>query len=260
MKQLVFYFLLFKALLVHSQQMPCSTPLPIEFIQEELVYDIYVKVGFIWIPIGETRFTFEEKNDSIYAANLYAKTYDAWNALYKINGQFRSHLSKRNGLSEHYLRWTDENGVTSYDSILFDQSNLKAKEFLGPKPTKHVVYDIELDHCVQDMVSTFYYIRTPDYSLMQANDQLPLHLFYNKYQYNIDMKFLGEERKKIKNLGEYQAYKLEAQSIKGKHIDKSTTMKCWISTDAQRIPLVFETPMKFGELRISLRESSRLVR
>ncbi len=240
---------------INAQKMPCEISYGNVSANEELIYDIYVKVGFIWIPIGETVFNFTKEGD-FYWGELTAKTHDAWSALYKINGQFRTHIEEVNGLTDHYLRWTDENGVTSYDSILFDQRNLTAKEFLGPNPDKHVVYDIKLDHCVQDMVSTFYYIRTPAYQEMQINDQLPLHLFYNKYQYDIDMKYLGTEEKKVKNLGSYQAFKLEAQSIKGKHIDKSTTMKCWISDDELRIPLVFETPMKFGELRISLRESS----
>ncbi len=247
----IIFLLLLTSQLV-GQEMPCNIEHSPVIVNEKLSYDIYMKVGFIWIPIGESIFIVKESDD-YFNAEMTARTFDGWSPLYKVNGVFRSHLSKADGLSQHYLRWTNENGETSYDSILFDQSNLICKEFLGPNPQKQVVYDLELDHCVQDMISTFYYIRTPLYENMIPGDQLPLHLFYNKYQYNIDMQFKGEEIKKIKSLGDQNCFRLEAQSIKGKHVDKSALMTCWISNDEKRIPIVFESPMKFGELRIILK-------
>jgi len=221
--------------------------------KEVLEYNVYLKTGFFYFSLGEVVFT-TTKKDGHYSLHVSASTYPRWHRFYEFDSDFISVLDSSNSYPKAFTRYSIEKGNTVFDSISFDQTALTAKEFVSNNDGELFTYDLELGAEVYDMVSLFYSLRFIDYRGMGSGDVEQLKLLHNRREYDMSVKYLDEEEKKIKKGGKYDSHKIEINAIKGLHFDGNQTMRMWVTKDRNRIPVSFETPLTLGSLRIVLKE------
>ena len=92
------------------------------------------------------------------------------------------------------------------------------------------------------------------FDLLESGEKTPRRLYYNKKAYNLSLDYKGQYEKKVKKLGKFDTHHIEIKAIKGIHFKPSDFMQIWLSTEAGHRPLVIETPMRMGSLRIVAKE------
>lgn len=245
---LIFLFILSSIIATKAQANP-----PIQ--TEELNYTIYIKAGFIWIAIGEMNITTTEdpKNTSIH---LSAKSFKKWRHLHELQVDIKSVLSNDTGLSTSYVRHSIENGIMIKDSIEFDQANLNALEIITENNDESKTYSVALKNNVVDILTSFHSMRS-EFGKKNNNEKLMQYaLFYNRLQYDFGFTFQKRENKKIKKIGKRNCALITAQAITGRFFKNENKLKIWLSDDEQSKPLMFESPLKLGKIRIVINNES----
>jgi hypothetical protein len=225
---------------------------------EELVYKIFYNLGFIWLPAGEVAFELRENEDS-YFVKVLGRTYKNYEKIYKINDHYYSEFDKESLLPKVFVRNVHEGKYRRYDSILFDHKQLVAKSFWGNTRAKAKWYEFELNSCMQDMLTTLYYVRNIPLGKLEKGSQFPVNVFFDKEAYPLNVSFKGvEKRKKIKDLGVYNTVRIEPDVVAGHVFKNNSKMKIWISNDLNKIPLLIESPVSVGSVKAVLKSHKGL--
>jgi hypothetical protein len=224
---------------------------------ERLVYKIYYTLGFIWIPAGEVNFRVEESGSN-YEIRAIGKTYKSYNSVFKVNDYFYSKIDKETLYPKNFVRIIEEGNYRRYDSIAFDQQKNIALSYYGitksdARPTQH-----QMDHCMHDMVSNIYYLRNLDTESMHKGDKFLVKMMFDKEVYPINIRHAGKEKKEIKDLGTFNTLKFVPDVVSGNVFKEGDKMTVWVSNDANKLPLLIETPVSIGKVKVVLKSYNGL--
>ena len=152
-----------------------------------------------WMKAGEA--TLKVNEDVINGKQVYhvvgkGKTTGAIKWFFKVKDRYESYFDKQKLVPYRFIRNINEGGHTKDIEIDFDQTNNKARVFNKKKNKKKV---IETVPDVQDMVSTFYYLRNNlDVSNLKIGDEVKTTMFFDGENYGFKIKYLGEEMLKTR--------------------------------------------------------------
>jgi hypothetical protein len=226
---------------------------------ERLTYRIYYNWNFVWLAAGEVTFkVFDEGKQ--YHFQAYGETYDSYEWFYKAKHVHNSWADKTSLLPNYSEREIQEGDRKNFEKIKFDQESLKmtvwrAKE-KGDAETK-TEHTVKTQ--VHDILSSMYFLRTIDFSKRAKGADEPFRIFMDKEEFPLKMRYLGpESRKKVRGMGRFNTLKFEPQVIVGDVFKDSEKMTVWVSDDENRIPVLIETPVSVGSVKIVLKSYSGL--
>ena len=224
---------------------------------EKLVYKLYYNLGIIWIPAGEVVFTIKENSKS-YEMTAIGKTYKNYEKIFKVNDYFYSNVDRETLFPKNFVRIIEEGNYKLYDSIYFDQKrnivmsfNGKTKEEARPKIHR-------VGECMQDMVSNIYYMRNLNTDNIKKGDKIAIKMFFDKEVFPIDIVYNGKEKKDIKDLGTFRTIKIQPNVVAGNVFRDGDKMTLWISDDANKLPLLIESPVSVGNVKAVLKSYTGL--
>lgn len=100
-----------------------------------------------------------------------------------------------------------------------------------------------------------YSIRTQDFDALKKNSVVPVNIFLDNKEYNLNLAYLGlEEDKKVYKLGRYKTHHLSPEVIAGTVFKEKDRMHIWASADQNRIPLLIESPVSVGSIKAVLKD------
>jgi hypothetical protein len=220
---------------------------------EELVYKIYYNLNFVWIPAGEVTFKVADK-DAEYHISATGRTYSSYEWFFKVRDSYDSYVDKNTLLPNMSVRDVNEGKYTQYSKVAYDQNakkaffergddknNIKAKGTLDTKDLMH------------DVLSILYYCRSLDYDNASVGQEYPVNVLLDEAIYPLKYRILSKEDKKIRDLGKWATLKLSPKLISGNMFKEGTEMKVWASNDANKVPLMIETPVSVGSVKIVLK-------
>jgi hypothetical protein len=108
---------------------------------------------------------------------------------------------------------------------------------------------------VQDMISSFYFARTVDYSQAKEGDVFEFPCFVDDQVWPLKIKYLGKETIKS-DVGKIRCIKFCPVVQKGRVFKKEEDMTAWISDDKNRIPVRAEAKVLVGSIKMDLTEYS----
>ena len=74
-------------------------------------------------------------------------------------------------------------------------------------------------------------------------------------EFPLRMRYMGKtENKKVDGMGRYRTLKFQPDVIAGKVFDEDTKMSVWVSDDLNRIPVLIESPVSVGSVKMVLKE------
>ncbi len=233
----------------------CSEDTSINIVNgEELVYKIYYKLGFLWIPTGEVIFKSKEIDD-YFILQAEGKTYSSYDVIFTVRDYFYSKIDKNTLQPVEFIRKVHEGNYKKYHKTEFDyDKNLAISEVGKTKSdTRTVQCSIE-KFCTQDVLSILYRLRSINFNDLSEGDIFNLDVFIDNKVYDINLLYDGQtKQKKIKNLGYFDTNLLFPETISGNVFDKDDGMKIWVSTDSNRIPLLIESPISVGSIKAVLK-------
>lgn len=112
-----------------------------------------------------------------------------------------------------------------------------------------------------DALSLLYRLRATDAAGLEKGKSYPLDLVLNDTTKTISYRFLGREEIKIKKIGTFRAMKFTCTMATGDGSTYEDGMEftVWMSDDANKIPLLIESPIRVGSVRVMLSEASNLL-
>jgi len=168
---------------------------------------------------------------------------------FKVKDRYESYFDVDTGIPYRFIRDVDEGGHTKKIEIDFDQVNNKAHIY-NKKHNKRKV--IETVPNVQDMVSTFYFLRNNlDVENLKIGDEVRTDMFFDNENYGFKIKFLGEEIINSK-FGKVKCLKFRPYVMAGRVFKEEESLTLWVSADKNRIPLRIKADLAVGSLRADL--------
>ncbi|MFN8304522.1 MAG: DUF3108 domain-containing protein [Saprospiraceae bacterium] len=226
---------------------------------EVITYKIYYNLNFVWVPAGEVMFkVWDEGNQYHYQA--IGQTYDSYEWFFTVKDRYDSWVDKNTLLPNYSEREVNEGDYHIFEKISFNQSNRKMtvwrshKKGDAEKKTEHGVTD-----CVHDVLSSLYNLRTIDFASQAPGTAVPFKIFMDQEEFPLKMRYIGKDaRKKVYGMGRYNTLKFQPDVIAGNTFDEDTKMTVWVSDDQNRIPLLIESPVSVGSVKMVIKEYSGL--
>ncbi|MDO8365619.1 MAG: DUF3108 domain-containing protein [Saprospiraceae bacterium] len=222
---------------------------------EVLTYKIYYNLNFIWVPAGEVTFKiFDEGNQYHYQAK--GETYDSYEWFFSAKDQYDSWVDKTTLLPNYSERDVNEGDYHIFEKISFNQA---ARKMTVWRAHKRGAPEEKTEHTVKsecnDVLSSLYNLRNVDYGSQQAGYSVPFRVFMDKEEFPLKMNYLGKEpSKKVYKMGRFKTLKFQPEVIAGTVFKDDAKMTVWVSDDANRIPLLIESPVSVGSVKMVLKE------
>jgi hypothetical protein len=220
---------------------------------EELTYKLYYNVNFVWVAAGEVTFSTEDLGNQ-WHLKAVGKTYNSYDWFFKVRDYYDTYLDKNSMLPIVSVRDVAEGKYKLYDKVVFDQTNHKAVSYRGDYATDAKKRDLETSTCMHDLVSLIYYCRNVDYSNLQVGAALPLRFFLDREEFPISVKYKGKVANvALRDMGKYNTIKFSPQVVNGRVFKDGSQVNIWASDDANKIPLMIESPLSVGSVKVVLK-------
>jgi len=221
---------------------------------EEVTYKIYYNWNFVWIPAGEVVFKVTDKG-KLYKLSAEGRTYSSYEWFFKVRDNYESYIDKKELLPVMSIRDVKEGGYTLYEKQKFNQKENKVSIERGrSKSTIKENKKMDISTCMHDVLSIIYYSRNLEFNNAQEGTEFPVNIFMDKSEYPLNVKYKGkQEKKSIKGLGNFKTIQFSPELIKGNVFEEGTEMNIWVSDDKNKVPLLIESPVSVGSIKVVLK-------
>ncbi len=221
-----------------------------EFLKYRIHYGL-LNAGFASIELKKNH----QKNDSLIHAVGRGWTTGMVGFLFSVEDIYESYFTEIGLRPQHFIRKIDEGGYTQDKEIHFDFNSHQAKEINHKKSTEASFF---IQNNVQDMLSSFYYIRSIDFSNLKENDYVNINMFFDGKMNPVKLMVLGRETIKT-NFGKIDTIKIRPLVQKGRVFKDEENVTLWISDDMNKIPLKIKASLLVGAAKAELIEYNGLV-
>lgn len=221
---------------------------------EELVYKIYYNLNFIWVAAGEVTFkVFDEGKQFHYQA--LGRTYSSYEWFYTVKDDYNSWVDKATFLPNYSERSVLEGKYSIFEKISFDHNARKSTVW---RSKKRGMEETKTEHPLKadahDVLSVLYFLRTMEFQDKSKGHTVPFTIFMDKEEFPLSMRYLGKDtNKKVHGMGRYRTLQFQPDVIVGNVFNENSKMRVWVSDDANKIPVLIETPISVGSVKMVLK-------
>ena len=222
---------------------------------EKLNFKVYyhsVLTGNVTAGYGSILVTEDNRkfsNRDTYHIVATGKSSGFFNMFFKVDDRFESYIDEEGIFPWLFTRRTREGGYMKDDEVNFNH-------FRGSAVSRKGVTHIPIN--VQDIISSFYFARTLDATTIKPGDNINLPFFLDDSVYFSKVKYFGRETIKT-SIGRIKCLKLKPLLAKGKVFKEDYPMTLWISDDGNKIPILAESAVIVGSVRMELISYSGLL-
>ena len=211
---------------------------------ERLTY----RLSYGVLDAGEAVLTVDQSPKTVKGRKLWrvrgvGKTISAFEWFYKVNDVYESHMDAEGMFPWIFIRRVNEGGYKINQDYTFYQHKKIVDNGEGKK--------YRVPAMVQDMISSFYYARTIDYSNAKKGDIFTVNIFLDNELYPTKIKYLGKQIVKIRK-GKFRCMKFAPVVQEGRVFNSEEDLTVWITDDANRIPILAKARIKVGSLKMHL--------
>jgi len=199
----------------------------------------------------EVKPTSKKGNDGrplLHAVGI-GRTLGAFSLFYRVYDVYETFIDKESVMPWFFKRRVDEGGYKINQDYEFLQhrklvDNGEGKKFVVPMG-------------IQDMVSSFYYARTLDFSNMKVGDISEFKCFMDDEIFPLQIKYMGKETVKLRS-GKIECMKFQPIVQTGRYFKNDDDVVFWITNDQNRIPVMVKAKIPVGVVKMHLVEWSGL--
>jgi hypothetical protein len=220
---------------------------------EVLVYKIYYNLNFIWVPAGEVTFKVTDEGSQYHFAAT-GRTYGSYEWFYQVKDNYDTYVDKTTMLPTLSIRDVHEGKYHLYEKVTYDQKGKVANFERGDKKGNVARRGTtNLTDCMHDVLSIIYYCRTLNYDNAYKGQEYPVKVMLDQEILPLKYKFLGKEEKKIRDHGKWATMRFTPQLVSGNVFKEGDEMKVWASADNNKIPLMIDSPVSVGSVKVVLK-------
>ena len=216
-----------------------------EWFKFRMSYSGFLKAGNATLTVKDSKLN----NKDVYHVVGKGWTTGMIKWFFKVKDRYESYFDKKTIMPYKFVRNIDEGGHTKDLEIDFDQ--VKNKAYVNNKKhNKKTVIDTKPN--IQDMVSTFYYLRNNlDTNKLKIGDEVRVDMFFDEENYGFKLQYLGEEIIDTE-FGEIESLKFRPYVMAGRVFKEEESLTLWVSKDKNKVPLRIKADLAVGSLRADL--------
>jgi hypothetical protein len=188
-------------------------------------------------------------NRDTYHIVATGKSSNFFNMFFKVDDRFESYVDEEGIFPWLFTRRTREGGYKKDDVVNF-------YHFSGSAVSRKAITHIPVN--VQDIISAFYFARTLDAATIKVGDIINLPFFLDDSVYFSKVRFFGRETIKT-SIGRIKCLKLKPLMAKGNVFKEDYPMTLWVSDDNNKIPILAESAVIVGSVKMELIKFSGLL-
>jgi hypothetical protein len=215
-----------------------------EWFKFRIHYGI-VNAGYATMEIKDA--TINGKKVFHAVGNGYTTGMTKW--IFKVDDNYESYFDKQTGKPYQYVRKIDEGGYTKNEEGFFNQNTNKilVKDYKNSTDKT-----IAVSENVQDIVSTFYYLRNyPNVDKLKVGEFIAVDMFFDGEITKFKLKFMGREDLDTK-FGTIPCMIFRPLVQSGRVFKEQESLTVWISDDDNRLPVAIKANLAIGSLRADL--------
>ncbi len=173
----------------------------------------------------------------------------AFNWFFKVRDRYETYLDKDGVFPWEFVRDIREGGYEKKENYQFFQHKAAVKTHKGDT--------FAIPKYSQDMLSSFYYARTLDFTGIQKDQIFTIPTFVDEEVYPLKIRYLGKETIELRN-GTYRCLKFVPVVQEGRIFEDDEDMTVWITDDGNRIPVLAKAKVLVGSIKMELVEYDNL--
>lgn len=229
-------------------------------VGERVTYKAGYKWGLINVNAGEAVFTvdtseFEGKKSIHFVSE--GRTYKGYDPFFKVRDRFETYSAVDDLRPYRYIRNTSEGGYKVYNDNIFDYE--KGLTYVVRDHVKNInrLDTMPIKDCTYDALSMIYNARSIDFDRYEPGAHIPISIFLDEDVYDLEIRYLRKEVIKWKGQ-KYRCVLFSPSLVSGTIFKEGDEMKVWITDDANRIPLIVESPLVVGKVRAVVKDWENL--
>jgi hypothetical protein len=217
---------------------------------EELKY----RVHYGAMNAGVATITVDNTNKLINGRSTYhvigtGQSVGAFDWFFKVRDRYESYIDEQALMPWIFIRRVDEGGFKINQNQTYDHTvgrvNSNGKMMTVPK-------------YIQDMISSFYYARTLDYSNAKVGDVYSVPTFIDDSVWTMKLKYKGKETIKT-DLGRIKCIKFCPVVQVGRVFKKEEDLSLYVSDDVNRVPVRAEGAILVGSIKMDIISTANLM-
>ena len=187
-------------------------------------------------------------NHPSYHIVMEGKTKGMFNWFFKISDHFETYIDEHKMLPRFFMKRIHEGDYQTSRNVWFEPDSGFITYHNLKNGQKGVVRSKVQ---VQDIVSSLYNIRNWDFSNAKPNSKYYLNIFIDDSVYHIQFEYFGLAKVKTK-LGVIECMKFKPRVLTGNVFADESPMTVYVSSDANHIPIMAESEVLVGTVRMEL--------
>lgn len=213
---------------------------------EQLTYRIhygFVDAGTATLRVEDSPYKFAGRD--AYKVVGTGRSVGSIDWFFKVRDHYETHIDKQGMFPYRFLRNCDEGGYRIQQDYTFYPERRAFKNMKGE--------GYQSPDFLQDMLSSYYYARTLDYSYARVGDVYTITALVDDEIVPLKMKFIGRETISI-DAGTFRCLKFVPVVQKGRVFKKEQDLTVWITDDLNHIPVLAQAEILVGSIKMELQE------
>ena len=243
-KHILFFFVLFLVSTGFAQEKKPAFKSG-EWLRYKMSYSGWMRAGTAILEVSETQLN----GKKVFHAKGTGWTSGMIKWFFKVDDVYQSYFDKYETKPYLFKRKIDEGGYKKNRNTTFNYQTKKAfvQDFINKKDTTIAFSN------VQDMLSSFYYLRNQNVENLKPDDEIGIDMFLDSQVYPFKLRYLGKETIRIKD-GKVKTLKFRPLVQAGRIFKTQESVTIWISADANKIPIKMKASLAVGSLRAELED------
>ncbi len=238
----IFLFLSFLTAQGQEQKPPFKSG---EWLQYKMSYSGFIRAGTAILELEQKEF----QGKKVFHTKGTGWTSGMIKWFFEVDDYYESYFDKENIKPYVFKRKIYEGGYKKHTITSFNHHLKKAyvQDFTLQRDTS-VAFNK-----AQDMLSSFYYLRSLDVSKIKPGDEIKLDMFFDEETFPFRLKFLGKQSLKT-HIGKLETLVFRPYVLSGRVFKEQESVTIWISNDANKIPLKLKADLRVGSLTAELED------
>ena len=173
----------------------------------------------------------------------------AFDLFFKVRDSYETYIDEEGIFPWLFVRRIHEGGYEKAQDYKFFQHQGKVKN------EDEEVYSVP--HGIQDMLSSFYFARTLDFSNIKKGDEFEFMSFVDEEIYPLRIRYSGKKTIKIKQ-GKFDCLVFHPVIQEGRIFKSDEDLTVYITNDENKIPVLAKAKILVGSLRMELTDYKNL--
>jgi hypothetical protein len=227
-----------------------------EYLKYKVYYDAILTGKVV---VGDAELEVKNENKTIANRNTFhvvglGRSNSVCDMFFKVVDRYETYFDEQALVPWLFVRRVNEGGYTINQDVTFNQF----KNITVAVDNKHNKTTTTATPAnIQDVISSFYYMRTLDFSNAYNGEAFAVNFFLDDSVYTSKIIYEGKEDINI-DCGTFHCLKFKPMVATGNVFKDPYPMTLWISDDKNHIPILAESAIIVGSVKLELIKFSGL--